>query len=380
MRVTSLFTGVGGFELAFQRVGIPTQLMVELDPFARRVLEARFPHATIMEDVLSLSELPKDTDVLTAGFPCQNLSMAGDKSGIEGAKSSVVTKLFELISRADVPTVIIENVYFMLHLDGGNAMAWMVNQFERLGYAWAYRVVDSLSFGLPQRRRRVYFVASRDRDPRGVLFADDSAPAPEVELNLDMPIGFYWTEGRSGIGLTADAIPPLKVGSGLGIPSAPAVLFPDGEVLMPSLSACEQLQGFPQHWSVDSDSSDGARTSRWRLIGNAVSVPVAEWVARRTVSPGEPREFLGVQRPSKRMWHDAAWNVGDGKVSVEAGDRPLGVLPPSISSFRNESWTRLSDRALNGFIARACEGGLKVPDGFLDALRRAPRKDARPVF
>src|SRR4051812_29625018 len=63
--------------------------------------------------------------------------------------------------RSNVSTVVVENVYFMLQLDRGNAMRWLVEQFEALQYKWAYRVIDTMSFGLPQRRRRVYMVASR---------------------------------------------------------------------------------------------------------------------------------------------------------------------------------------------------------------------------
>ena len=124
-------------------------------------------------------------------------------------------------------------------------MSWLVDRFEELKYRWAYRVVDSMGFGLPQRRRRVYFVATRDLDPRTVLFADESAAAAVPNADLTRPLGFYWTEGRSGLGLTVDGIPPLKVGSTLGIPSAPAVLFPDGEVLTPSLEGA--FRGSMQH-------------------------------------------------------------------------------------------------------------------------------------
>src|SRR6185503_8664733 len=130
-------------------------------------------------------------------------------------------------------------VYFMLQLDSGNGMRWLVEQFEDLNYRWAYRVVDTMGFGLPQRRRRVYFVASKVLDPAAVLFADETEPSEPSAPSLDRPLGFYWTEGRSGVGITVDGIPPLKGGSGLGIRSTPAVLFSDGEVLTPSIEACE---------------------------------------------------------------------------------------------------------------------------------------------
>jgi DNA (cytosine-5)-methyltransferase 1 len=374
MSVTGLFSGIGGFELAFAEAGFDCVTLVEIDPAAAAVLQARFPHAELFGDVLELADLPSSTSILTAGFPCQNLSMAGDKTGIAGSKSSIVGKMFELVERSRVPTVVIENVYFMLQLDSGQAMKWMVSQFEQLGYMWAYRVLDSMGFGLPQRRRRVYFVASREIDPRTVLFADEQPRVDSPARDLSHPLGFYWTEGRSGIGLTVDGIPPLKVGSALGIVSPPAVLFPDREVLTPSLSACERLQGYAAGWTTPAEASKMPRNSRWRLIGNAVSVPVAKWVAQRIKNPGSVLVFPPMPHGTRRAWPDAAWNVGNGRVDVVASDKPVPFDRQSISEFRDADWSRLSERALNGFIDRAVAGGLRTPEGFLDALRSAERK------
>jgi DNA (cytosine-5)-methyltransferase 1 len=374
MSVTGLFSGIGGFELAFAEAGFDCQSLVEIDPAATAVLKTRFPDAEVFGDILELKHLSSATSLLTAGFPCQNLSMAGDKTGISGTKSGIVGKMFELIQDSLVPTVVIENVYFMLQLDSGKAMDWLVSRFEQLGYKWAYRVLDSMGFGLPQRRRRVYFIASREIDPRTVLFADEQPAGPTPHRDLSLPLGFYWTEGRSGIGLTVDGIPPLKVGSSLGIASPPAVLFPDGEVLTPSLEACERLQGYPVGWTAPADKSTTDRNPRWRLVGNAVSVPVAKWVAERIKNPGDILDFPLVPKRTRRTWPDAAWNVGDGRENVIASDRPVAFERSSIADFRNPSWSRLSERALSGFIGRVVAGGLRTPDGFLDALRAAERK------
>ena len=376
MSVTGLFSGIGGFEFAFSQAGFETNLLVDIDPAARSVLKARFPTVEIRSDVRELSDLPFDTTIVTAGFPCQNLSMAGDKAGISGSKSGVVERLFDLIATPRPMTVVIENVYFMLQLDSGRAMEWLVEQFESLDYHWAYRVVDTMGFGLPQRRRRVYMLACRDRDPRQILFADDEIPATASAPDLKHPLGFYWTEGRSGIGLTVDGVPPIKAGSALGIPSPPAVLFPDGEVLTPSLRSCENLQGFPTRWT---DVAGGiaeytGRNPEWRLVGNAVSVPVARWVAERIKMPGTTLKFNENTIESGGRWPEAAWNVGEGRMGIAAGDRPVAKQAPSISTFRDSSWSRLSNRALNGFIRRAEEGGLRMPYKFLDALRSAKRR------
>ena len=374
MSVAGLFSGIGGFELAFSQAGFETSVLVEIDPAAKAVLEARFPGVEIRSDVRDLPDLPSGTEIVTAGFPCQNLSMAGDKTGISGSKSGIVEKLFQLIARKGPSIVVIENVYFMLQLDSGRAMEWLVDRFESLGYHWAYRVVDTMAFGLPQRRRRVYMLACRDMDPRTVLFADNEPVTKTFPpSNLNDPLGFYWTEGRSGIGLTVDGIPPLKAGSTLGIPSPPAVLFPDGEVLMPSLRSCEELQGFPAGWNNAVCGHTG-RNPEWRMIGNAVSLPVARWVAERIKTPGTILEFHETSIENGGRWPEAGWNVGEGRVGVGAGDRPVAIKAPSISKFRNTSWSRLSCRAMDGFIGRAEEGGLRMPDGFLDALRKAKRK------
>ncbi len=373
MKVAGLFSGIGGFELGFSQVGFDTGLLVDIDPAARAVLKAQFPDITIRSDVGELDGLPPDATVVTAGFPCQNLSMAGDKSGISGTKSGVVEKLFALIATTHPPTVVLENVYFMLQLDGGRAMAWLVERFEEHGYRWAYRVLDTMGFGLPQRRRRVYIVACRDLDPRCVLFADEH-PLPETPLpDVSRPIGFYWTEGKSGVGLTADAIPPLKAGSTRGIPSAPAVLFPDGEVLTPSLRSCEALQGFPAGWT-EAAAEIRERNPEWRLVGNSVSVPVARWVAGRIAEPGDVLDFETAPIEDDDRWPSAGWKVDGVRMRVRASDRPIAAAAPSIELFREPTWSRLSERALAGFVRRAVEGRLRMPDRFLDSVRDAPRK------
>lgn len=377
MSLVGLFAGIGGFEKAFGDAGFATSLMVEKDPAAQAVLAARFPNVSLHGDVRTLAKLPNATQIVTAGFPCQDLSMAGSKVGIGGGKSSVVDEMFRLIAAADVPTVVVENVYFMLQLGRGLAMHTLVARFRSLGYAWAYRIIDTQAFGLPHRRRRVYFVASKVIDPRAVLFADETQAKEAGSATLDVPLGFYWTEGRSGVGITIDGIPPLKVGSAVGISSAPAVLFPDGEVLTPGTLACERLQGFAEGWTDAALSVD--KRSRGRLVGNAVSVPAANWVAERLKSPGQILDLPQTSMKPGAVWPTAAFNVGQGRVHVTASLRPVDIGALSIASFRDHSWSQLSDRALTGFLRRAREGNLRFPVGFLAALDAALARRSRQI-
>ena len=368
MLVSGLYAGIGGFELGFERSGHHTLLLCESNERAKAVLRRRFPDAELAGDVTRLVRLPKETQVVAAGFPCQNLSMAGDKLGIDGDKSQVVQNLFRLVEAERVPWVVIENVYFMLHLGRGAAMAAILAELERLAYRWAYRVVDSRAFGLPQRRRRVFIVASQTGDPRDVLLSDDAPNQGWPTVDLAHPIGFYWTEGRTGHGLTADAIPPLKAGSGLGIPSPPAVLLPGGRVVTPTIEATERMQGFPDRWTTTHERA--GRRHRWHLVGNAVSVPVAEWIGRRLVTPKtyDPSGDLPLEDGAR--WPTAAWSMGPSRKAASVSEYPVQARRGRLSAYATHRWPDLSTRALAGFVARAHKGRLRYPEGFLAALER----------
>src|SRR5204862_466825 len=98
------------------------------------------------------------------------------------------------------PWVLLENVPFMLHIGKGAAIRRVLGRLTKLGYRWAYRVVDSRAFGIPQRRERLYILGSLDEDPRNVLFADDAGPPRPPRTDTGRACGFYWTEGNKGTG------------------------------------------------------------------------------------------------------------------------------------------------------------------------------------
>lgn len=369
MQVAGLFAGIGGFESGLTAAGHSTILLCDNDPHATTVLERRFPDVAHHSDITDLEALPSDIDVVAAGFPCQNLSMAGDKTGLDGAKSSVVDHLFRLLRQDPVPWVLIENVYFMLHLAKGAAMERILGPLEVLGYRWAYRVIDSRAFGLPQRRRRVFIVATSTGDPRDVLLAGNAPPPIRHPPDMTRPVAFYWTEGKSGNGLTSDATPPLKAGSSLGIPSPPAVLLPSGRVVTPPIEVAERLQGFRPGWS--SPLHGRAARHRWRLVGNAVSVPVARWIGHRLNHPLTYDPANDSLWDPKKPWPTAAWNTGNGRFIADVSEFPVRKRRGRLSAFNTDTWPDLSVRALRGFVNRARESNLSYPPGFLDALENA---------
>lgn len=365
MEGVSLFSGIGGFELGLGS-DVRLRLLNELDSAAQSVLEARFPATPLIPDVESVSARHAEgADLLFAGFPCQDVSIMGGQRGLGGEKSGLVRHVFRLAEAIRPERILLENVQSIRFVHGGRVLSYLMFEAERLGYAWAYRILDSRAFGLPQRRRRFYFLASRVDDPREVLLSDAGDLPPEPRHSLDVPLGFYWTEGRVGHGLTVDAIPPLKAGSALGIPSPPAVLLPDGRVVVPTIETAEILQGFPAGWTAAAPMRE-----RWRLVGNAVSPPVLTWLARRFEGPDVFRA-IDEDMPSSPPWPIAAWGDGSGhRRAVALGEGPSDPCVRYLSRMSLE-WTGISDRALSGFVRRARESSLRYPPGFVDALEHA---------
>lgn len=370
-----LFAGIGGVELGFQQAGAEPKLLCEIWPAAQSVLRANFPGVPLHDDIVALGELP-DVDVVAAGFPCTDLSQAGRMAGIHGKASGLVSHLFRLLADAQPRWVVIENVRNMLVLDQGKAMAYLVRNLEELGFRWAYRLVDSRCIGVAQRRQRVLLVASRDEDPRDVLFADDAGEPAGEDWYRDDSFGFYWTEGLGGLGWAKDAVPPLKGGSTIGIPSSPAIWIP-GEppgsaIVTPSIADVERLQGFPAGWTVQATEYGRRDGDRWKLTGNAVTVGVAAWLGSRLAGPRSGiDQVTGTELAPGAPWPTAAWG--------QLGRRwqaPLSMWPVRfpyrhlLDTIDRGTLTPLSRKASAGFAGRMERSALRFDEGFRLAVKQ----------
>lgn len=368
MNSAALFAGIAGIELGLERAGHRTALFCENAPAACAVLRHHFPHVPLHTDVTTLRDLPSDTELLTAGFPCQDLSQAGATAGIGGSRSGLVAEVFRLLRQQRIPWVLLENVPFMLQLGGGRAMEMIVTALEELGYRWAYRVMNTRAFGLPQRRERVYLLASLKEDPREVLLSSDAEPIADPTDWRRVACGFYWTEGIRGLGWAVDGIPTLKGGSTIGIASPPAIVFPDGRVAKPHLRDAERLQGFTANWTQPAETVVRGGF-RWKLIGNAVSVPAAEWIGRKLNAPAGYDDRLDVVMRRTKAWPRAAWNIGGGRHVSLASAFPVAVPQPALADFLEYPVELLSAKATRGFLSRTEVSCLRFPPGFIAALR-----------
>lgn len=367
-KMVSLFSGIGGFELAFQQVGIKTTLMCEIDPIAQHILKKNLPDIKLVEDVCNLKKLPKGTDVLCAGFPCQDLSSIGVKQGLDGERSSLVLEVLRLLRQDKVEWVIFENVPYMLHLKKGEAIRTIVEALEELGYKWAYRTIDSMSF-VPQHRSRVYVVASLHSDPRDVILSGNSLKKQGVITTetFSEACGFYWTEGKYALGLYQNAIPTLKVGSSIGIASPPAIAFPDGIVASPDIRDAERLQGFPVDWTEPAEELTKP-AGRWKLVGNAVTVDTVEWIANKIISPEkyDPEKDKALGKQAK--WPKAAWGMEGKRYAANVSEYPTEREETSLIEFLDYECKPLSLKAAKGFENRLNMGKVRCPQFFKDAI------------
>lgn len=371
LNMVSLFAGIGGFELGFKLAGIETTMACEIDEIAKHVLKSNMPYVRIETDICELVELPENTNILCAGFPCQDISTIGAKTCLDGERSSLVREVFRLLQNRKIEWVIFENVPNMLHLKKGEAIKTIVEELEKLGYKWAYRTLDSFAF-VPQKRRRVFVVASLHNDPRNVILSGNSAQTHgDIGLEEDFtdPCGFYWTEGKYAIGLYKNGIPTLKVGSSIGIPSAPAIAFPNGEVGTPDIRDAERLQGFPIDWTKPAEEI--AKPSvRWKLVGNAVTVDVVTWVANKILHPEIYDYSKDKKLSSKAKWPDAAWGEQGMRYKSEVSMCPVDRNEESLDKFLKFPCKPLSLKAARGFYNRLMVGTVRCPQFFRDTIQK----------
>ena len=367
--MVSLFSGIGGFELGFQSIGVKTTLMCENDAIAQCTLKSNFPNIKLSDDICDLEKIPRWTDILCAGFPCQDISTIGGKKGLSGTRSSLIKEVFRLLKQTPVEWIVIENVSNMLHLNGGETIRTIVEELENIGYNWAYRTINSLAF-VPQNRKRVFVVASLNYDPRNVLLSGNSATSWEIEDSDDFnyPYGFYWTEGKYAIGLYRNGIPTLKCGSTIGIPSPPAIAFPNGNVASPDIRDAERFQGFPPDWTKSAE--DIAKpTSRWKLVGNAVTVNVVSWIANKMINPEIYDCAKDKELQNRDKWPASAWGMEGKRYISSVSAFPVERKEIPLTDFLMFPCKPLSFKAAKGFENRLSIGTVRCPAFFKQTIR-----------
>jgi site-specific DNA-cytosine methylase len=178
LTVFDLFSGIGGFTTGLEQTGgFKTIAFCEIDKKCQRVLNKHWPRVPVYEDVRAVPvDKLKGVDVLTGGFPCQDISIGSNtKEGLDGARSGLWECYRKCIEDIRPRFAIVENVFALR----SRGLDRILGELACLGYDAAWTELDSQYFGVPQRRRRIYIVAARDGIPAGTdifQFAERNRP------------------------------------------------------------------------------------------------------------------------------------------------------------------------------------------------------------
>jgi DNA (cytosine-5)-methyltransferase 1 len=292
MKVASFFSGIGGIDLGLEHAGMEVSFQCEIDPFGRDILKQHWPDVQLEGDINEVKpESIPECELWCGGFPCQDLSLAnqGKRQGLKGARSGLFYMFAELIraQKKKPRWVFMENVPGLLNSRKGDDFSRLLYTMDELGYGISWRVLDAKYFGTPQRRRRVYIVASyRTLRSAEVLFEPGSTAisakaggfgehsyAPGLEKTNR--VANYYAIQHAGIGRVPSAGPQAKGYRNDGETytcdsrgSSDAICQTDDSF------GIRKATGFP----------DKLDSKRWRALGNAVAVPVIEWIGKRILA------------------------------------------------------------------------------------------------
>lgn len=289
LRVASFFSGIGGFDYAFEKAHCQVVFQCEKDAFCQRVLRKHWPDIPLVEDInkVNFNGIP-DAEIWCAGFPCQDLSLAnqGKRKGLEGERSGLFTRFAELAFPTRPKWIVLENVPGLLNSGNGRDFRDVLGTLDDLGYFVAWRVLDAKYFGTPQRRRRVFIVASHQNDGAArVLFGDRAftkvartgslsvCAAPGFTRNSVQEANIFAIQ-HATIGRKPEAGPQAK---GYRNDGETYTLDSRGSTDV----VCSTHDGFRVRDTTGVSRELDSR--RARALGNAVCVHVVYWIAARLV-------------------------------------------------------------------------------------------------
>ena len=180
LKLLDCFSGIGGFSLAADWLGgFETVQFVELDPFCQKVLRKQWPHVPIHGDITSYTASVGTADVITAGFPCQDLSVAGKQAGLEGERSGLFYEVIRLARQLRPQFVVLENVGNLVSHAGGTTFQEVLFQLAKAGFDAEWAVIPAKDLGACHIRKRIWIVAHAQGEQRHVLRSDYPSEAPQ---------------------------------------------------------------------------------------------------------------------------------------------------------------------------------------------------------
>ena len=307
IKFIDLFCGIGGFRLAFEALGAKCVFSADIDKFACETYKLNFGEFPFYD----VSKLDADTipnfDILCAGFPCQPFSIAGQRKGFEDTRGTLFFDVARIIKAKEPKAFVLENVKGLVNHDKGQTLRVILETLENeLNYKVFYKVLNSKDYALPQNRERIFIVGFKDKN---INFSFPKKLDKEVDLssilesnpkdtdiselakfnvinNLknhkryeeikNKPLLLAYEIRKSRCTFRFDAIAPtLTAKMGTGGNNVPILVQKMRKL---TTRECLRIQGFPNSFKIEPN-----KMQSYKQIGNSVSVPVVERVAREIV-------------------------------------------------------------------------------------------------
>jgi DNA (cytosine-5)-methyltransferase 1 len=244
MKFGSLFAGIGGIDLGLERAGMTCSWQVEIDDYASKVLQKHWPNVARFRDVRDCgTHNLEQVDLIAGGFPCQDVSLAGKRAGLEGERSTLWSEFIRIVREIGPRWILAENVPGLLSSDDGRFFSKILRDLAQSGYDAEWNIIPASALGAIHRRNRIYILAYTS--------------------------GLRWNAGRSEQSLQR----AWKFGT-----TSTAKAGTDDRILWDKPAE--------RNWSINTGIHGMAngipnRVDRLRCLGNAVVPQVAEWIGRR---------------------------------------------------------------------------------------------------
>jgi len=292
MNTIDLFAGVGGIRLGMESAGFSTVFANDIDPKAKITYDLNSECPMTVGDIREIDDIPA-FNCLTGGFPCQPFSVSGKRLGFQDTRGTLFFRVAELLNENRPETFLLENVKGLYTHDGGNTFKTIVGVLEDLGYNVHHKILNSMNYGVPQNRERVFIIGFKDK-------VDFSFPEPiplstSVRDLLDDEVDerFYIREDHKHYKpISKGVVDPDKIYQWrwsylrenrknvcptlLASYMQPTLVYTDKGIRGITPREGFRLQGFPDSFQIP-DLPDKVLMHQ---VGNSVTVPVIEAIAK----------------------------------------------------------------------------------------------------
>lgn len=264
----SLFAGIGGFDLGFERAGMACKWQVEIDDYANRVLAKHWPDVHRERDIRQCgSHNLQRVDVICGGFPCQDISYAGLGAGLDGERSGLFFEAVRVVRELQPRVIVLENVAALLT----RGLDRVLGTLAEIGFDAEWHCIPAAAVGAPHIRDRVFVVGYSNSSGR------------QTRKQAESSVGYRSSAKSAGrhAGAVADA-------TQCGCDSWTRLWWHAESSRRREFAGGYQDSGYAEHWAVEPAVGRVAhgvscRVDRLRGLGNAVVPQVAEWIGRRVV-------------------------------------------------------------------------------------------------